>query len=118
MTNCTTATKQLQTLLTETQAELTNTKRSLVDYARKNEDLLVRITEQRLAQEKLEKVESLYFLHVSSFNAYAPFHFRFSFLIALLLLYVVVVYCLCPFHCSDVFVLCLLLFICSLFVVL
>ena len=77
LTNCTTATKQLQTLLTETQAELTNTKRSLVDYARKNEDLLVRITEQRLAQEKLEKVESLYFLHVSSFNACAPFRFRF-----------------------------------------
>ena len=77
LTNCTTttATKQLQTLLTETQAELTKTKRSLVVYARKNEELLVRITEQRLAEEKLQKVESLYFLHVSSFKACAPFVF-------------------------------------------
>ncbi|XP_066917525.1 liprin-beta-1-like isoform X4 [Clytia hemisphaerica] len=50
-----TSTKLLHTQLTETQAELVKTKKSLVDYARKNEELLVRITEQRLAQEKTEK---------------------------------------------------------------
>ena len=47
---------KLHEQLIHTESELEKTKKTLTDYARKNEELLIRITENRIAQQKMQQV--------------------------------------------------------------
>jgi len=47
--------KRLNNQLLMTETDLERTKKTLADYARKNEELLIRITEHRIADQKMEK---------------------------------------------------------------
>ena len=49
-------TRKLHSQLLYAESELEKTKKVMADYARKNEELLIRMTEQRVNEQKMQKV--------------------------------------------------------------
>ena len=52
--------KKLHEQVISTEAQLTKTKKTLSDYARKNEELVIRLTERRIAEQKEQNTQQVH----------------------------------------------------------